>query len=303
MIARPHTRRRPARAARHEARTAWLLLTPALLLLLWLRIIPAGIAIVQSFYTSVPGSVLPPKWVGWQNYLDLFDDPGFWDSVWRTLVFAALVNPLTMVFALFLAWLLTRNVAFTGVWRTLAFLPTALPLMGTTVVFGVLMRPEGVINSLLRMAHLPVSGWFTDVNGAMAALVILSTWTAVGYWMIFLIAAIRDVPRDYYDAAMLDGAGEVRQFFTVTLPLIQRQLLFVLTASTVWNFILYAPVSALTKGGPQGSTNFLMYDIITRYYALSSPGSALAEMTILFILMGVTVWLQFRLLSRMRSAP
>ena len=223
--------------------------------------------------------------------------------MWRTLLFAGLVNPLTMVFALLLAWLLTRNVAFTGVWRTLAFLPTALPLMGTTVVFGVLLRPEGVVNSLLTLAHLPASGWFTDVNGALAALVILSTWTAVGYWMIFLIAAIRDVPQDYYDAAMLDGAGEWRQFINVTLPLIQRQLLFVLTASTVWNFILYAPISALTKGGPQGSSNFLMYDIITRYYALSSPGAALAEMTMLFVLMGATVWLQFRLLNRMRSAP
>lgn len=292
-----------SRASRHESRTALLLLAPALALLLLLRIIPAGMAVVESFYTSVPGSVIPPKWVGWQNYLDLFDDPGFWDSVWRTLLFAGLVNPLTMVFALFLAWLLTRNVAFTGVWRTLAFLPTALPLMGTTVVFGVLLRPEGVVNSLLTLAHLPASGWFTDVNGALAALVILSTWTAVGYWMIFLIAAIRDVPQDYYDAAMLDGAGEWRQFINITLPLIQRQLLFVLTASTVWNFILYAPISALTKGGPQGSSNFLMYDIITRYYALSSPGAALAEMTILFVLMGATVWLQFRLLNRMRSAP
>ncbi|MGP4140258.1 carbohydrate ABC transporter permease [Sodalis praecaptivus] len=302
MITGVLRRQRPSRAARQEARTALLLLSPALLLLLLLRIIPAGLAIGQSFYTSVPGSVIPPRWVGWQNYLDLFDDPSFWASVAQTLLFAVLVNPLTMLCALFLAWLLTRNVALTGLWRTLAFLPTALPLMGTTVVFGVLLRPEGVVNSLLSRAYLPTSGWFTDVSGAMAALVILSTWTAVGYWMIFLIAAIRDVPRDYYDAAMLDGAGELQQFFSVTLPLIQRQLLFVLTASTVWNFILYAPIGALTKGGPQGSTNFLMYDIITRYYALSSPGSALAEMSVLFILMGATVWLQFRLLNRMRRA-
>lgn len=295
--------RRPAkRALRHEARTALLMLLPALVLLLVLRIIPAGIAISDSFYASVPGSIIPPKFVGWDNYLDLFADPGFWEAVQRTLLFALVVNPLTMLVALFLAWLVTRNVALTGLWRTLAFLPTALPLMGTTVVFGVLMRPEGVINHLLALFHLPVSGWFTDAGGALSAMVILSTWTAVGYWMIFLIAAIRDVPRDYYEAAMLDGAGEVRQFFNVTLPLIHRQLLFVLTASTVWNFILYAPVSALTKGGPQGSTNFLMYDIITRYYTLSSPGSALAEMTILFILMGVTVWLQFRMLGRLHRA-
>lgn len=295
------TRRPATRAARHEVRTALLMLTPALVLLLVLRIIPAGIAIGESFYTSVPGSVIPPKFVGWDNYLDLFADPSFWESVQRTLLFALLVNPLTMLVALFLAWLLTRNVALTGLWRTLAFLPTALPLMGTTVVFGVLMRPEGVINSLLTLMRLPTSGWFTEADGALSAMIILSTWTAVGYWMIFLIAAIRDVPRDYYEAAMLDGAGEVRQFFHVTLPLIQRQLLFVLTASTVWNFILYAPVSALTKGGPEGATNFLMYDIITRYYTLSSPGSALAEMTILFLLMGLTVWLQFRMLGRLRS--
>jgi len=292
---------RSSRAARNEMRVALLLLAPACALLLLLRIIPAGIAIVQSFYTSVPGSVIPPVWVGWQNYLDLFSDPGFWDSVWRTLLFAALVNPLTMLFALFLAWLLTRNMALTGVWRTLAFLPTALPLMGSTVVFGVLMRPEGVLNNVLSLLHLPTGSWFTGVDGAMTGVILLSTWSAVGYWMVFLIAAINDVPRDYYDAAMLDGAGEARQFFTITLPLIQRQLLFVLTASTVWNFILYAPISALTKGGPEGSTNFLMYDIITRYYTLSSPGTALAEMTVLFVLMGVTVWLQFKLLRQMGS--
>lgn len=291
-----------SRKARKEAFTAWLLLTPAFVLLLLLRVIPVGIAIINSFYDSVPGSVIAPKWVGWQNYLDLFEDPGFWASIRQTLLFAVLVNPLTMFCALFLAWLLTRNMVLTSFWRTLAFLPTALPLMGTTVVFGVLLRPEGVVNNLLTLLSLPTSGWFTDVNGAMAALVILSTWTAVGYWMIFLIAAIRAVPQEYYDAAMLDGAGQWRQFINVTLPLIHRQLLFVLTASTVWNFIIYAPISALTKGGPQGASNFLMYDIVTRYYTLSSPGSALAEMTILFVLMGVTVWLQFRLLSRMKNA-
>jgi ABC-type sugar transport system permease subunit len=292
-----------SRASRHESRTALLLLAPALALLLLLRIIPAGMAVVESFYTSVPGSVIPPKWVGWQNYLDLFDDPGFWDSVWRTLLFAGLVNPLTMVFALLLG--LAADAQCGIHWRVAH---TGLLAHGSAA--------DGHDRGVRRVAASrrggeqpadagtsPASGWFTDVNGALAALVILSTWTAVGYWMIFLIAAIRDVPQDYYDAAMLDGAGEWRQFINVTLPLIQRQLLFVLTASTVWNFILYAPISALTKGGPQGSSNFLMYDIITRYYALSSPGAALAEMTMLFVLMGATVWLQFRLLNRMRSAP
>ncbi len=115
--------------------------------------------------------------------------------------------------------------------------------------------------------------------------------------MMFLIAGINDIPRSYYEAASLDGASAWRQLWTITFPLVRRPLAFVLVADTVSNLLVFAPVQILTKGGPEGSTNLLMYDIFTRAYTLGDLNTAQAEVVILVLITLVIVALQFRLLK------
>lgn len=271
-------------------------LAPAVILLLALRIWPAVVAGRDSLYRTAPGRQRSDRFVGLDNYVDVLGSGQFWNSVRQTLLFNVLAGPITMIGALGLAYLLTRRVRFTAVWRTLAFLPCALPLVGATAVWSVLLRPDGWVNGLLSSMGLPEGRWFTSPGSVLWTLALITAWSAAGYWMLFLIAGLNEIPGDVYEAARLDGAHAGRIFFSITLPLLRRPLLFVLVASTVWNFVVYAPIQVVTGGGPDGASNVLMYDITHKYYGLNLTGQAMAEMVLLFVLMGAIVVTQFLLL-------
>jgi ABC-type sugar transport system permease subunit len=136
----------------------------------------------------------------------------------------------------------------------------------------------------------------TSSGQVIPSIILIASWVGIGYWMMFLIAGLQEIPRELQEAASLDGAGPVRRFRHVTLPLLRRPLLFVLVADTVANFVLFAPIQVLTRGGPEGASNLLMYDIYHNQFELSDPHSAAAELVILLALMLVIVGVQFRLL-------
>jgi len=272
-------------------------LAPTVVLILVLRIVPTIAAIGDSMRSGLPGSLAAPDFVGAEVFAKLFASESFWQSVRQTLVFNLLVNPIQILLALALAVLLTRNLPSSGLWRTLIFLPSAVPLAGSTIVWGIALRPDGPVNGLLQLGGLPAQPWFTNPDQVIFSLIVLASWIGIGYWMMFLIAGLNDIPHVYYEAARIDGAGPVRTFFAITLPMLRRPLLFVLVADTVANFVLFAPVQILTSGGPEKQSNFLMYDIFHKSYELSDPYTASAELVVLLVIMLVIVAVQFRLLG------
>ena len=297
MTALTHgTRRRPS-TARRNARAAALFLAPTLILIIVLRLVPTATALSDSTKSGLPGSIAVPDFVGLDVFAKLLTSASFWQSVQQTLIFNVLVNPLQIVLALALAVLLTRNLPASGLWRTLIFLPSAVPLAGSTIVWGIALRPEGPVNGVLNAVGIPSQPWFTSPDQVIVALIVLASWIGIGYWMMFLIAGLNDIPTVYYEAAKIDGAGPLRTFFSVTLPMLRRPLLFVLVADTVANFVLFAPVQILTSGGPEKQSNFLMYDIFHRSYELSDPYTAAAELVVLLVIMIAIVVVQFRLLG------
>jgi multiple sugar transport system permease protein len=153
------------------------------------------------------------------------------------------------------------------------------------------------VNGLLGLADIPSQPFFTSPDQVIFAVILLASWIGIGYWMVFLIAGLNDIPPVYYEAAKLDGAGPVRSFLFITLPLLRRPMLFVLVADTVANFVLFAPIQILTRGGPQRQSNFLMYDVFHRSFELSDPYSAAAELIVLLVIMLVIVTAQFRLIG------
>jgi ABC-type sugar transport system permease subunit len=288
---RRHTTRR------RNGLAATLFLAPTLILIVVLRIVPAVTAIGDSTRRGLPGSLTPPRQVGLDVFATLFRSESFWQAVRQTLVFNALVNPIQIVLALALAVLLTRNLPGSGLWRTLVFLPSAVPLAGSTIVWGIALRPDGPVNGVLGLVGVPAQPWFTSPDQVIGALIVLTSWIGIGYWMVFVIAGLNDIPVTYLEAASIDGAGPLRTFFSVTLPMLRRPLLFVLVADTVANFVLFAPVQILTAGGPEKQSNFLMYDVFHQSYELSDPYTASAELVVLLILMIAIVAVQFRLLG------
>jgi ABC-type sugar transport system permease subunit len=285
-----------ARRRRRDMLAAAGFLSPALIALAVMRIYPMIRAVLDSLHRSLPGSVLPPRWAGLDNFDGLLHSSGFWQSVKQTLVFNVIINPVQVIAALLIAVLISRRVPAGRLWRTLIFLPSAIPLLGATVVWGIALRPDGLVNGALGTLGIGPQPFLGSSGQVLLSIVLLASWVGVGYWMMFLIAGLQDIPAEYGEAAELDGAGPVRKFFDVTLPLLRRPLLFVLVADTVANFVLFAPIQVLTKGGPEGSSNLLMYDVYHNAFELSDPHTAAAELVMLLVLMLAIVSLQFRLL-------
>ncbi|WP_223694080.1 carbohydrate ABC transporter permease [Leifsonia poae] len=289
-------RRKRSRTTRRNLIAAVAFLAPTVVLIVVLRIVPTVSAIADSTRSGLPGSLAAPEFVGFDVFATMFSSASFWNSVTQTLIFNVIVNPLQIFLALLLAVLLTRNLPASGLWRTIIFLPAAVPLAGSTIIWGIALRPDGPVNGLLELFGIPGQPWFTSPDQVILSLIVLASWIGIGYWMMFLIAGLNDIPPVYYEAARIDGAGALRTFFSVTLPMLRRPLLFVLVADTVANFVLFAPVQILTGGGPEGRSNFLMYDIFHRSYELSDPYQASAELVVLLIIMIAIVAVQFRLL-------
>lgn len=298
---RTETRNRRA-TRRRNAVAAGLFLLPTLMLILVLRLLPTISAVADSTRSALPGSLAEPKFVGLAQYVRMFSSESFWNSVRQTLLFNVIVNPLQVLIALLLAVLLTRGLPGSGLWRTMIFLPAAVPMAGSTIVWGIALRPDGPVNGVLALVGLPAQPFLTSPEQVIGSLILIASWIGVGYWMMFLIAGLNDIPTVYYEAAKIDGAGAIRTFFSITLPLLKRPLLFVLVADTVANFVLFAPVHILTNGGPQSASNLLMYDIFHRSFELTDPYSASAELVVLLTLMIGIVLIQFRLLGTDQEA-
>ncbi|RZU03454.1 multiple sugar transport system permease protein [Kribbella rubisoli] len=270
-------------------------LAPALLCLAVLRIVPAISAVVESFYTE---SLLRGGRVfaGLGNYTDLLSNQDFRQSVGVTLLFTVLVNPIQVVVSFLLAVLFTQKAAGARLWRTLVILPIATPPAVSAVIWSVIYRPDGLANGVLERLGLPAQPFLTSSGQVLPSLIVLLSWIGVGYWMLFLIAGIQEVPVEVREAALLDGASAWRRMVSVILPLVRRPLAFVLVADTVSNLLVFAPVQILTKGGPNGNSNLLMYDVYTRAYAIGDIHVAQAEVVILVALTLAIVAGQFRLL-------
>ncbi len=271
--------------------TALAFLAPAVLCVVLLRLWPAALALHES--------LLAPRATSYsfENYIYIFTDPVFQNSVRVTLLYSLIVNPLQIGLALGLAILLNNQLPMTGFWRTVILLPVAIPPSVSAVVWGVIYRPDGLMNGLLGIVGIGPQRFFTSPDQALASLILLVSWIGVGYWMTFLIAGLQDIPKSLYEAARIDGLNTWQQFRYITLPQLRRPLTFVLVANTVANFLVFAPVQILTEGGPQGSTDLIMNQIYTTAFGIGDRGSATAATVVLVLLVLVIVSVQFQLMK------
>ncbi|MDA4890854.1 carbohydrate ABC transporter permease [Microbacterium resistens] len=301
--ARPVTGRAPARRRTTALRVtliAFAMLTPALLTLILMRVVPLLSAVGMSFQ-HVSLATGETTFDGWANYVYLFSDPNFHSVLIVTLVFNLVLNPVIVILSTALALLLVQNIPLVGLWRSMIFVPAAVPGAVVALIWSTALQPDGLVNGILGAVGLPAQPFLTSANQAAFSIGIMVTWGALGYWMIFIIAGLKDIPGSLYEAAALDGAGWWRRLFSITLPLLKRPMAFVLIACTVGSFLLFAPVQILTKGGPNGSTNLIMYDIYNRAYLLGDLGVGQAEVVVLMLLLSLIVLVQFRLLKEDRA--
>lgn len=296
----PRTPRRGRRENLSEVRAAWLMLLPAILLLLAVRLAPILQAVWGSFIEPGRGGHEPTLGLG--NYVFLFKQyPTFINSVVTTVKLVVLAVAVQTGLALAMAVLLARQMRAVGLMRTIILLPLAVPVAASTTVWGIILRPEGPLNAVLALVGIEQQPLLTSSSQALFSIVLILTWVVAGYWMTVLTAGLYDIPREFYEAATIDGGGRWQVFRSITLPLLRRPLLFVVVASTVSNFLAFAPVQILTRGGPASSTNVIMYEIYTQAFTNFDLGLASAEITIVLLVLGALVSVQFRLLGKEES--
>ncbi len=276
---------------------AMLFVLPAVVALAVLRVLPALDALWESFHRRSLMDQSSVRFAGWGNYAYLFTrSPSFLPSVRVTVVFVVATVAVQTVAALLLALLLQGEDRATRLWRTLIFLPITIPTAVSAVVWGTAMRSDGILNGALARLGIPAQPFLASSVQALPSITLMASWIGVGYWTIFLIAGLKDIPLDVREAAAIDGAGPMRSFFAVILPLLRRPIAFVVVADTIGNFLQFVPSAVLTQGGPEDSTRFIMYEIYTQAFVQGDTSLANTEIVLLLVVLLAIVCVQFRLL-------
>ncbi len=251
---------------------------------------PVASSIVYSFCDY---SVLsPPRWIGLDNFIDLFQDEVFWIALRNTLVYVVVALPVGLVVSLFFALLLDAKVRGSSLYRTLIFLPALVPVVaGATIWIWMLNGEFGVINHVLHKVTFglfPKVAWLAERRFAMPSLILVSTWT-VGQTVLTLLAAMQDVPRSIYEAADIDGASFWHKIRHVTIPLISPVIYFNAIMGIIGALQVFATPYIMTAGGPARATLFYTQRLHENAFHFLRMGYACAMAWILFlIVLGLT---------------
>ena len=272
-------------------------IAPTILGLLVLNIIP----VFQTFYMSFHKSGAfgkGDKFIGFQNYIKLWNDPQVWQATWNTFKYMLLVVPPTIMLALVLAVLLNTKIKGRGVYRTIYFLPMVAAPAAVTMVWRWLYNNQyGLLNHFLAQFGLGPVNWIEDPTVAIYAIAIIGIWSTVGYSMVLLLAGLQEIPKDYYEAAKIDGASPFKQLVTITVPLLSPQIFFVLVTSVISALQVFDVIYMMV--GPQhpsyDKTVSLVYLFYNNSFKYSDKGyGSTLVIFLLAIIMIITV-IQMRL--------
>ena len=277
----------------------YLFLAPALIGTIAFKLYPIFIGFWESLiYTSFSGGAEKRIFVWFENYQYLFDDKIFWKSLEITAFLTIIINPLQIAMSLGLALLLMRKSKFIRIIRSLYLLPIGIALPIATIIWGLMLDPnQGLINGLIGVFGIPPQPFLVSENQALWCIIAIATWKGVAFWMLFLLAGLEDIPKQYYEAAEIDGATPFQKFRYVTIPQLKRTILFVFVADTAANFVLMVPMIILTKGGPLQSTNVLIYEGYRSGFYYQDWGRSLSIITILTVITLIVIGFQSFFLS------
>lgn len=254
-----------------SSRWGYVFVAPATALLLIFLVAPLAYAVAISFTNrvAVPSRHLSTEFVGARNYGTLLTDTDFLAAAGHNLAFTVVVVPLQTALALALALLVNQRLRGHSFFRTVYFIPIAVPLSAACLIWRLILdrnQGDGLLTSIVSAltGGLVAPNWLADPHWTQVAIVLVSLWSSVGFQMVILLAALQGVPPELYEAAQLDGAGAWRRLRAVTVPGIRPQLYFVITTTAILSFRLFDQVYVLPSepGGPQGATSTLMLAIV-----------------------------------------
>lgn len=235
------------------------------------------------------------NFVGFQNFIDMWKDEWFTSSLMNTIVFAVTVVPLTVFLALVLAVVIDKYCFAKLPMRLAFFMPYISNVVAVAIVWVMMYSPWGPFTQLVRSLGVEnPPQWLGDPKWALAAIILMTIWSGVGYANMIYTSAIQGLPKDVYEAADIDGANEVTKFFKLTVPFLSPTTFFLVITTFVTSFQVFAPIQIMTRGGPGTATNVLVYYIYTSAFTFYKMGYASAMSWILFLILFAITMIQWR---------
>ncbi|MFN8372734.1 MAG: sugar ABC transporter permease [Anaerolineae bacterium] len=245
----------------------YLLIAPTLFGVFVFTLLPATRTIIDSTFKPARIARDAPEFVGLENYIDLFDSSHYIGSrftqiLGNTFVFSLFSVGSSIPLGLLFAVLLNRRIRGLGWWRFSLFYPALLPVIGAASIWAFMYSSTvGLINTVLRSFGGAGVDWIGNPNSVLFAVIAIDVWKQAGYYMIFFLAGLQGIPREIYEAAELDGANDQQQFWSLTLPLLRRTILFVLVIAFTFSFQTVEQLQVLGQGQPGDRGNLLLYFI------------------------------------------
>lgn len=268
----------------------YVLVAPCIILIGVFKIYPMIDSVIQGFRLNGEWSL--------KTYKLLFEDKTFWRSLWVTLKFNLVIIPLQIVVSFILAMLVNVDLKGIKTFRTILYLPFCISLSIATLIWETMLsNNHGVVNSLLALFGVSNQGFLIDKRWAWLSIILIASWRGCAYWMMFILAGLKNISAEVKEAARIDGAGFFDILFKITIPLLKNVLLFVVVANTTANFLLFAPIQIATEGGPQGSTNVLMYEAYKSVFKYSNRPRGAAIVTILLVIIVIICFFQSKMLN------
>jgi sn-glycerol 3-phosphate transport system permease protein len=283
---------------RRETIHAYLLLLPALILLVAFTHWPAIATLIDSLYATPHGS-RPAPFVGIDNYLGIMDDPVFWQAVRNNAWYAAATIPASIILALLMALAVNEALPGRALLRMAYFLPTMLPMIAVANIWLFFYTPDyGLFDRIIAIFGGGRHNWRGDASTALPAMIAVAVWKEAGFFMIFYLAALQTMPTDLREAAALEGSSRWNYFRRVTLPLLMPTTLFVLVNAVINAFRVIDHVVVMTRGGPDNATTLLLYYVYETGFRFWDTATAASATVVLLTIMGLAAAFQFGVLGR-----
>ena len=273
---------------------AYTFLLPNIIGFLVFILIPVIASFFMSFTSWNGFGVI--EFIGLDNYKQLLKDENFKISFFNSILFMVISVPITLFLSMLIAVALNQGIRFVKVFRTAVFLPYVTATIAVAAVWQLIFNPTmGPINGVLMNLGIDSPpGWLSSPTWALISVSIVYIWHSVGYYMILFLAGLQGIPDYLYEAAELDGAGPVRKFFNITVPMLSPVLFFTTIIGIINSFKIFDLIYVLTGGGPGRSTHVLVYDIYNTAFKQFEYGYASAMAYVLFLLILIISIIQFR---------
>ncbi len=293
-----------SKAARREFFVGMGFILPSLLGFLIFTFIPVIISLVLSFtnwnFMQGWGAI---KFKGLSNYIRLFSDEWFLNSYKNNILFTAITVPVLIALGLVMANIINKYIYGGSAVRTMIFIPYIASVVAVCTVWMVLLQPSyGPVNQVLKAIGVKnPPGWLADFKWSLPSIMIIYIWQQVGYYSIVFLSGLKGIPEDVYEAAKVDGASPLRQFFSITVPLISPTTFFLTIMGIIGSFKVFDQISILTQGGPGSSSSVMAYYVYRTAFEYFDMGYANTLAWALFVLVFLVTLVQWKLQDRFEN--